>query len=157
MTNLFAINFVENTIVASKTTLKKASNPNSKECKELMKLKKQYPTFDVVEKYIKPAEGKNTHKDLTNDFIKRFISIQADAENLKKQYEEAYKMGKFPFARKWFLKTFKNFNMADAKKDLDNALFTSINTATTSTNANQTTNKPSFASTLVAEQALAAD
>ncbi len=126
MTNLFAINFVENTIVASKTTLKKASNPNSKECKELMKLKKQYPTFDVVEKYIKPAEGKNTHKDLTNDFIKRFISIQDNADELEKQYNKATKMGKFPLVRKWFLKTFENFNMADAQEMIDKAILAEI-------------------------------
>ena len=157
MTTLYFVNHVDETIVASKTTLKKAGNPNSKECKELMKLKKLYPTYAVIEKYIKPAEGKNTHKDLTNDLIKRYISIQDDAENLKKQYEEVYKMGKFPLVRKWFLKTFKNFNMDDAKKELDDALFASVNTTTTSTDANQTTTKPSFASTLVAEQALAAD
>ena len=64
MKNLFAIDFANNTIVASKTTLKKASIPNSAEYKALMKLMKQNPTFTVAEKEIKKAEGKNTYKGL---------------------------------------------------------------------------------------------
>ena len=60
MKNLFAVNFAENTIVASKTTLKKASVPNSPEYKALMKLMKQNPTLTVAEKEIKKAEGNNT-------------------------------------------------------------------------------------------------
>ena len=50
MKNLFAIDFANNTIVASKTTLKKASIPNSAEYKALMKLMKQNPTFTVAER-----------------------------------------------------------------------------------------------------------
>ena len=133
MTNLFAINFVENTIVASKTTLKKASNPNSKECKELMKLKKQYPTFDVVEKYIKPAHGKNTHVGVTKDFIKDYISIKDNFETLMKEYDEAYNVGKFPMARKWFHKTFPNFNMDLAKKEIEDAKLAKISNASSTT------------------------
>ena len=53
MKNLFAVNFAENTITASKTTLKKASVPNSPEYKALMKLMKQNPTFTIEEKKIK--------------------------------------------------------------------------------------------------------
>ena len=50
MKNLFVVNFSENTIVASKTTLKKAGIPNSAEYKALMKLTKQHhqPLFSKM-------------------------------------------------------------------------------------------------------------
>lgn len=121
MKNLFAYDFVNNTIVASKTTLKKASVPNSPEYKALMKLMKQNPRFTVVEKQIKEATGKQTYKGLTEAFIKSYISIQENAVELTKQFEEAKKMGKFPLVRRWFLDKFKNFNMETAKEELKKA------------------------------------
>ena len=126
MKNLFAIDFANNTIVASKTTLKKASIPNSAEYKALMKLMKQNPTFTVAEKEIKKAEGKNTYKGLDKAFIEKYISIQSNATDLKAQYEQAAKMGKFPLVRKWFLNTFKNFDMETAKAEIEQAIFAEI-------------------------------
>ena len=64
MKNLFAYDFTNRTIVATKATLKKASNPNSAEYKALMKLMSQTPKAFVAEKYIKPAVGKDTDKGL---------------------------------------------------------------------------------------------
>ena len=75
MKNLFAVNFAENTIIASKTTLKKASVPNSPEYKALMKLMKQNPTFNVAEKEIKKAEGKNTYEGLNKAFIEKYMHL----------------------------------------------------------------------------------
>ena len=130
MKNLFAIDFANNTIVASKTTLKKASIPNSAEYKALMKLMKQNPTFTVAEKEIKKAEGKNTYEGLNKAFIEKYISIQSNAADLKAQYEQAAKMGKFPLVRKWFLNTFKNFDMETAKAEIEQAIFAEIASAT---------------------------
>lgn len=121
MKNLFAVDFAENAIIASKTTLKKASVPNSPEYKALMKLMKQNPRFTVVEKQIKEATGKQTYKGLTEAFIKSYISIQENAVELTKQYQEAKKMGKFTLVRQWFLNTYKNFNMETANEELKKA------------------------------------
>ena len=131
MKNLFAVNFAENTIIASKTTLKKASIPNSPEYKALMKLMKQNPTFTVEAKVIKEATGKKTYEGLNKAFIEKYISIQTNAADLKAQYEQAAKMGKFPLVRKWFLNTFKNFDMATAKKEIEQAIFAEIASAAT--------------------------
>ena len=134
MKNLFAIDLAENTIIASKTTLKKASVPNSAEYKALMKLMKQNPTFAIVEKEIKKAEGKNTYEGLNKAFIEKYISIQTNAADLKAQYEQAAKTGKFPLVRKWFLDTFKNFNMEEAKAQIVAAQIAKIN-AVSATNS----------------------
>lgn len=130
MKNLFTVNFAENTIVASKTTLKKAGNPTTPEYKALMKLMKQNPTFTVAEKEIKKAEGKNTYKGLDKAFVEKYISIQTNADDLNKQYAKAAEMGKFPLVRKWFLNAFKNFDMETAKKEIERAIFAEIAAAT---------------------------
>ena len=130
MKNLFAIDFANNAIVASKTTLKKASIPNSAEYKALMKLMKQNPTFTVTEKAIKEATGKKTYKGLDKAFVEKYISIQTNADDLNKQYAKASEMGKFPLVRKWFLNTFKNFDMETAKAEIEQAIFAEIASAT---------------------------
>ena len=129
MKNLFAIEFAENTIIASKTTLKKASIPNSPEYKALMKLMKQNPTFTVETKVIKEATGKKTYEGLNKAFIEKYISIQTNAADLKAQYEQAAKMGKFPLVRKWFLNTFKNFNLEEAKMEIEQDALRKISAA----------------------------
>ena len=142
MKNLFAINFAENTIVASKTTLKKASIPNSAEYKALMKLMKQNPTFSVAVKEIKKAEGKNTYEGLNKAFIEKYISIQTNAADLKAQYEQAAKTGKFPLVRKWFLDTFKNFNMEEAKAQIVAAQIAKINAVSATNSKCEVVNMP---------------
>ena len=118
MKNLFTVDFANNTIIASKTTLKKAGVPNSAEYKVLMNLMKQNPTFQIAEKEIKKAESKKTYGGLTKEFIKEYIYIQSSAADLTKQFEKASEMGKFPLVRKWFLNTFENFDMDEAKEEI---------------------------------------
>ena len=126
MKSLFTVCFEDNTIIATKTTLKKASVPNSPEYKTLMKLMKQNPTFAVVVKKIKKAEGKKDYKGVNNKFIKEYISIKENADELEKQYKKAYEMGKFVMVRKWFLNTFKNFDMEEAKREIAKARLAAI-------------------------------
>lgn len=121
MKNLFSFDFVNNTIIASKTTLKKASVPNSPEYKVLMKMMKQNPAFTIAEKEIRKSTGKTTYKGLTAAFIQQYIAIQTNAAELKEQYEKASELGKFPLVRKWFLNTFEGFNLETAKEELTNA------------------------------------
>lgn len=126
MKNLFAYDFTTNTYYASKTTLKKASNPNSAEYKALMKLMSQTPKPSVAEKYIKPAIGKDTHKGLTKKFIEAYISIQSNADDLRLQYENATRMGKFSFVRKWLFDVFPNFNMETAREEIEKSKIAEI-------------------------------
>ena len=126
MKNLFAYDFTTNTYYASKTTLKKASNPNSAEYKALMKLMSQNPKASVAEKYIKPAVGKDTHKGLTKKFIEAYISTQSNADDLRLQYENATRMGKFSFVRKWLFDVFPDFNMETAREEIEKSKIAEI-------------------------------
>lgn len=118
MKSRFFVDFQNNAIVGSKTTLKKASIPGSPEYKELMKLVKEHVTFAVIEKEIKKAEGKKTYVGLNKSFMLDYINTQENSENLTKEFEQALKIGKFPLVRKWFLDTFKNFDIEIAKEEI---------------------------------------
>ena len=125
MKSLFTVDFANNAITASKTTLKKASIPNSPEYKELMKLMKKHPSLTIAEKEIKKAVGKETYEGLNKAFIEKYISIKSNAKELNEQYAKATEMGKFPLVRKWFLDTFKDdtesFKVSEAKKTIATA------------------------------------
>ena len=69
------------------------------------------------------------YKGLDKAFIEKYISIQTNANELNKQYAKAAEMGKFPLVRKWFLNTFKNFDMETAKKEIEQAIFAEIASA----------------------------
>lgn len=126
MKKLFVIDFAKKTITATKATLKRASVFNSPEYKELMELVKQMPDFTITEKKIKPKKEKKTYAGLNKEFIMKYLSIQTNAEELKKQYEKAAELGKFPLVRKWFLNSFENFDMAAAKKEIEDALLAKV-------------------------------
>ena len=121
--NLFAVSFADNTIVASKTTLKKAGKPGTPEYKELMKLIAKHPTFRVVEKEVTTNDSKKTYHGLTIEMMKTHIQKQENSETLMAEFEEAMKFGKskYPLAKKWFVKQFPNFKITEGKKAVSEA------------------------------------
>ena len=126
--NLFAVSFADNTIVASKTTLKKAGKPGTPEYKELMKLIAKHPTFRVVEKEVTTNDSKKTYHGLTIEMMKTHIQKQENSETLMAEFEEAMAMGKskYPLAKKWFLEQFPNFKITEGKKAVSDAKIAKI-------------------------------
>ena len=126
--NLFAVSFADNTIVASKTTLKKAGKPGTPEYKELMKLIAKHPTFRVVEKEVTTNDSKKTYHGLTIEVMKAHIEKQTNKDILMAEFEEAMKFGKskYPLAKKWFLKQFPNFKITEGKKAVSDAKIAKI-------------------------------
>ena len=123
MKNLFAYDFTTNTIVASKTTLKKAGNPTTPEYKALMKMIAGQPTFRVVEKTINNSKKKNTHLGLTIEVMEAHIQKQENSVALMAEFNEAQMFGKskYPLAKKWFLEQFPNFKISEGKKSASDA------------------------------------
>ena len=128
MKNLFAYDFVKNTIIASKTTLKKASVPNSPEYKALMKMIDKQPTFRVVEKEISTNKSKKTYHGLTIEVMRTHILAQENSELLMAEFEESMKEGKskYPMAKKWFVAQFPNFKITEGKKAVSDAKIAKI-------------------------------
>lgn len=89
MKNLFAYDFTNRTIVATKATLKKASNPTTDEYTALIKMIEGQPTFRVVEKTIKNSGNKKTYKGLTLKMMMDYISDQKNSEELMAEFNEA--------------------------------------------------------------------
>ena len=117
MKNLFAYDFTNNTIVASKATLKKAGNPTTPEYKA------PQPTFKVVEKTINTKSGKTTYKGLTIEMMKSYIDAQENPVALCEEFESIRQFAKnnkqreYPLLKQWFVEKFKEqYKMTDAKK-----------------------------------------
>lgn len=125
----FRFDFTSNTIVGSKTAIKKAGNPASKEYEELKKMRKLQPDFQIVQKDVKKSPEKQSYKGLNTEFVEAYISIQVNAEALSKQYRAAKELGTFPLVRKWFLTTFKEFDMEEAKREIEEAKLLKIKNA----------------------------
>ena len=128
MKNLFTYDFTNNTIVASKTTLKKASNPTTPEYKALMKMIAGQPTFRVAEKVINNSKKKNTHHGLTIEVMEAHIQKQENSVALMAEFNEAQMFGKskYPLAKKWFVKQFPNFKITEGKKAVSDAKIAKI-------------------------------
>ena len=111
--NIFAIDFTKNTISASKSALKKASNPNTDEHTELMNLLALHPTFKVCEKA--PNTKKTTYKGMGFKMMEDYIRTQEKADELMGEFNAAKSMfnGSYPLVKKWFLDKFK---VSEAKK-----------------------------------------
>ena len=123
MKNLFAYDFTNNTIVASKATLKKAGNPTTPEYKALMKMIAEQPTFKVVEKTINTKSGKTTYKGLTIEMMESYINEQKNAVALCAEFESIRQFAKdskrreYPLLKQWFVEKFKEqYKMTDVKK-----------------------------------------
>ena len=125
----FRFDFPNNAIVGSKTAIKKAGNPASKEYEELKKMRKLQPDFQIVQKDVKKSSGKQSYKGLNAEFVEAYISIQVNAEALSKQYQAAKELGTFPLVRKWFLTTFKEFDMEKAKEEIAQSKLSNISNA----------------------------
>ena len=123
MRNMFTYDFTNRTIVATKATLKKASNPTTDEYTALIKMIEGQPTFRVVEKTIKNSGNKKTYKGLTLKMMMDYISNQKNSEELMAEFNEAQgdAKNKYPSAKQWFLNEFPDFTMKNGKDAVSKA------------------------------------
>ena len=66
---LFSYDFTRKAIVVSATTLKKTRNPDSPECKTLMRMLAEHPDFCVAEKEINKKDGKQGENGAEKDLF----------------------------------------------------------------------------------------
>lgn len=128
MKNLFSLNHVDKTIVASKTTLRKAGIFGSAEYKELMHLLNENSGYAVAEKVIKKSTGKKTYRGLTAALIRDYLSIQPNCDEMNALFNQAWERGGFSLGRKWFLESYKDFNVENAKQEIQEAKLVDIRT-----------------------------
>lgn len=109
--SLFSYDFTTSSIVASATTLRKARNPESPECKALQQMMAEYPSFHVRKKQINKKDGKQTYKGLTFQAMTDYIKTQANSEAEIRKYEVVRRIAKikgseYALTKKWFLNAY---------------------------------------------------
>ena len=135
----FTINFFEGTISGTKTSFNRAGKGISPYYEELTEKMNAHPTFTLVikEPKKKSDKPKRTYFGMDFKFIKAYISIQKNSEQLMVEYEavkdfaENAHLSVYPTMKKWFLGEFdpdgEGFDMAKAKEEIkqfgmDNAI-----------------------------------
>lgn len=126
--NLFALDFAKSSIVASATTLRKARNPESPECKALMRMLSEHPSFHVAEKEIRKKSGKQTYKGLTFQAMTDYIQTQPNSKDEIRKYEVVRHIAKikgseYALTKKWFLNAYPAYKeKAIVEQEMDEML-----------------------------------
>ena len=111
MKNDLRIDFTKNEFIMSRQFEKCASIAGSEEYRRLQLVRQDYPTFAVVRRSIKKAPSKVTYAGLTFAYVENYIASHANAEQIKKVYDELRLIGachkvSYPTIKKWFLETY---------------------------------------------------
>lgn len=111
MKNDLRIDFTKNEIIMGRQFEKCASIAGSEEYRRLQAVRLDYPTFAVVRRSIKKAPTKETYAGLTFAYMENYIASHANAEQIKKVYDELRLIGachksSYPTIKKWFLETY---------------------------------------------------
>ena len=111
MKNDLRVDFAKNEIVMSRQFEKCASIAGSEEYRRLQTVRLDYPTFSVVRRSIKKAPTKETYAGLTFAYMENYIASHANAEQIRKVYDELRLIGachkvSYPTIKKWFLETY---------------------------------------------------
>ena len=112
------IDFAKNRIVMTRAFARKASDPSTKEYRELKDTMETFPTFSVEHHTIKKCSGKESYKGLNYSFMYYYINTYVEESKKEKAMEDLEKQifltkchsKRFPTVRKWFLETYPEIN-----------------------------------------------
>ena len=126
----FTIDFINKSIIGTKSSFNKAGKGFGAEYEELAAKMAAHPDFKLVEKEQKhkSTKAKRTYDGLDFDFMETYIEIQPASEKLKNEYESVKQMAAncgtstYPLTKKWFLGKFgtedQPFDMEQARKEI---------------------------------------
>lgn len=116
--NPYTINHDAQTIVLTKEYTKRSSDPSSKEFKELAKLHKAFPEYDIVRRTAVITADKKKYSGLNFDMMEKYINTLATKEtdleeykSIKTYYENS--KGKYGKVKAWFLKKYPNYKIVE--------------------------------------------
>ena len=112
------IDFAKNRIVMTRAFARKASDPSTKEYRELKDTMEKFPTFSVEHHTIKKCSGKESYKGLNYSFMYYYINTYVEESKREKATEDLETQifltkchsKRFPTVRKWFLETYPEIN-----------------------------------------------
>lgn len=114
MNAIFTYDFVNKTIVGTKSAINRANKGMSPEYDMLCKMLADHPDFTVAEKLIKHKEDKKKYHGLTLCRMKEYIETQPNSKERLIEFAAIQKIAaakgaKYPLTKKWFLATFPEF------------------------------------------------
>ena len=120
--NQYKIDYIKNTITASKKFLKAASVYGSTEYKTMIQLRTDFPTFTFEEKQITQKKGKQSYKNLTFEKMREHIILCQDCNRLKQfdylmTFYETHR-NRYAKIKSWYLEQYKD-EYADADTNID--------------------------------------
>lgn len=121
MNAIFTYNFVNKTIVGTKSAINRANKGLKPEYGMLCEMLAEHPDFTVAEKQINHKADKKKYNGLTLPRMKEYIETQPNnkerlVEFAAIQKVAATKGAKYPLTKKWFLATFPEFKENNVSK-----------------------------------------
>lgn len=123
MNAIFTYNFVNKTIVGTKSAINRANMGKNPEYTTLCEMLAAHPDFTVAEKQINHKADKKKYNGLTLPRMKEYIETQPKSEERLREFAAIQKVAaakgaKYPLTKKWFLATFPEFkenNVSEAE------------------------------------------
>ena len=113
MKNTLKVNHADRVITMDRTFAKNAENTMSAEYAHLQSVRRDYPTYTVVRRQIKPNPNKERYKGLTYAYMRRYIITHEEGEEQKAVLAEFEEMllrsechsrcHRYPTIKNWFL------------------------------------------------------
>ena len=121
MNAIFTYNFVNKTIVGTKSAINRANKGMKPEYDTLCEMLAAHPDFTVVEKQIDHKADKKKYNGLTLPRMKEYIETQPNSKKRLIEFAAIQKVAaakgaKYPLTKKRFLATFPEFKEKNVSK-----------------------------------------
>lgn len=121
MNAIFTYNFVNKTIVGTKSAINRANKGLKPEYGMLCEMLAAHPDFTVAEKQINHKADKKKYNGLTLPRMKEYIETQPNSKECLIEFAAIQKVAatkgaKYPLTKKWFLATFPEFKENNVSK-----------------------------------------
>lgn len=121
MNAIFTYNFVNKTIVGTKSAINRANKGLKPEYGMLCEMLADHPDFAVAEKQINHKADKKKYNGLTLPRMKEYIEMQPNSKERLIEFAAIQKVAaakgaKYPLTKKWFLATFPEFKENNVSK-----------------------------------------
>ena len=127
MKNTLRINHYNRTIVMDRTFAKYAANTFTEEYAHLQQVRRDYPTYQVVQRHIRTNDDKKTYKGLTYEYMEDYIMTHGTEETRLANYKEYAekrvisechgKAFRYPVIKSWFLAKYPEIMDFGEEKD----------------------------------------
>ena len=127
MKNVLKVSHADRTIVMDRTFAKFADNTMSPEYAHLQQVRRDYPTYTVVQRQIKKNARQEHYHGLTYAYMEDYIASHGNADD-RRTYDEMKLISKchskgfrYPTIKAWFLERFPEVKAFGIQKDEEEA------------------------------------